>query len=219
METREIKDQHRELEQEIKDRIREFRGLEDADEERAFQELVFVILTSQTEAEKAWKAAEELKRQSLLLEGSSKLIEDILEKEGIQYSENKADYIVENRNSLIQPTLDDPEKGLKLKRQIWGKEPEKSREWLVENIKGLSWKGASHFLRNVGRGEDFAIISGHIVRKMHQLELIEDPELPKNREEYIKYERKLRRFSEDIGIPLEELDLVLWSMETGEIFK
>lgn len=219
MKTREIKEQHRELEKEIKDRIREFRGLEEADEKRVFQELVFVVLTSQTEAEKAWKGAEELERQNLLLEGSSKLIEDVLEKEGVQYSENKASYIVENRNSLMQPTLDKPEKGLKLKRQIWGKEPEKSREWLVENIEGLSWKGASHFLRNVGRGEDFAIISGHIVRKMHQLELIEKPELPENREEYLDYEEKLRRFSEDIDIPLEELDLVLWSMETGEVFK
>lgn len=219
METREIKEQHREKKEEIEGRIKEFRGLEEAEEERVFQELVFVILTSQTEAEKAWKAALELEEKNFLLEGSKKEIQDVLENEEVQYSENKANYIVENRNSLMQPTLEDPEKGLKLKRQVWGKEAERSREWLVENIKGLSWKGASHFLRNVGRGEGFAIISGHIVRKMHQLGLLEEPELPDDREEYMEYENRLRRFSEDIEIPLEELDLVLWSMETGEVFK
>ena len=219
MEIKEIKEHYRENRKEIEERIREFRDLEEADEERIFQELVFVILTSQTEAEKAWKAALELEEKDILLEGARKEIQDVLEKEQVQYSESKANYIVENRNSLTQPTLENPEKGLKLKRQIWDREPEKSRKWLVKNIKGLSWKGASHFLRNVGRGEDFAIISGHIVRKLHQLGLIEEPELPEDREEYIEYERKLRGFSEDIDISLEELDLVLWSMETGEIFK
>ncbi|PSH01377.1 MAG: hypothetical protein BRC26_03645 [Nanohaloarchaea archaeon QH_8_44_6] len=219
METRKIQSQYREKENEIKERIREFRGLEQASEKRIFQELVFVILTSQTEAEKAWDAAKDLKNDGLLIEGSREEIMDVLEREGISYSEDKANYIVENRSFLMQPTLDKPEKGLKLKRQVWGKEPEKSREWLVENIKGLSWKGASHFLRNVGRGKDFAIISGHIIRKMHQLGLLKEPDFPGGREEYIEYEEKLREFSEKIDIPLEELDLVLWSMETGEVFK
>lgn len=216
---REIKEHHQENRKEIKDRIREFRDLEEADERRIFQELVFVILTSQTEAEKAWKAAEKLKEKNLLIKDSRGEIQRILEEVEVQYSENKAKYIVENCNILMQPTLDDPEKGLKFKRQIWGKNPEKSREWIVDNIKGVSWKGSSHFLRNVGRGKSFAIISGHIVRKMHQLGLIEDLGLPRGRKEYLKYEKKLGEFANDIGISLEELDLVLWSMETGEVFK
>ena len=219
METREIRNQYREKNEEIKERIEQFRSLEQADEERIFQELVFVILTSQTSAEKAWDGAEKLSEKNLLMEGNSEEIEQILAENSIQYPENKARYIVENRNSLTQPTLKDPEKGLKLKDKVFGKDPEKSREWLVENIKGLSWKGASHFLRNIGRGKDFAIISSHIIRKMHHLGLIEEPELPDNREEYLGYEKKLQNFSEDIEIPLEELDFVLWSMETGEVFK
>jgi len=219
MKTREIQQQYKEKEEEIKERISEFRGLEEGSEKRVFQELVFVILTSQTEAEKAWKAAKDLEKEGLLLEGSREEIGDVLEREGVQYSEDKAGYIVENRSFLMQPTLDEPEKGLKLKRQIWGREPEKSREWLVENIKGLSWKGASHFLRNVGQGESFAIISSHIVRKMHQLGLVEEPDLPDGKEEYMRYEDVLEELSGDIGISLEELDLVLWSMETGEVFK
>ncbi|MFB6114885.1 MAG: N-glycosylase/DNA lyase, partial [Candidatus Nanohalobium sp.] len=201
------------------ERIKDFRELQDADEERIFQELVFVILTSQTGAEKAWEAAEQLEKEGLLLRGEKSEIEEVLADNGVQYEKDKAKYIVENRKSLSQPTLNKPEKGLKLKSQIEGKEPEKAREWLVKSVKGLSWKGSSHFLRNIGYGKDFAIISGHIVRKMHQLGLIDEPELPENKEEYLKYEDILRRFSDEIDIPLEELDLVLWSMETGEVFK
>jgi N-glycosylase/DNA lyase len=218
MNSSKVKKQHREKSEEIKAKIKEFRGLKDAGEERIFQELVFVILTSQTGAEKAWKAAEKLEDGDLLLEGSKEEIVEVLAQEDIQYEEDKARYIVENRNSLSQPTLQKPEKGLKLKEKL-DRNPGKARKWLAENVKGLSWKGASHFLRNIGRGEDFAIISGHIAGKMHQLDLTEKPELPSGREEYLRYEKKLRKFSEETEIPLEELDLVLWSMETGEVFK
>lgn len=219
MEIRELKQHYRKNQAEIKNRIEEFQGLKESGEKRIFQEIIFVILTSQTGAEKAWEAAKELEKKELLIEGSREQIREVLAKQEIRYEQNKAKYIVENRESLTQPTLKNPEKGLKIKEKIEDKDPEKVREWLVENIKGLSWKGASHFLRNIGYGKDFAIISGHIIRKMHQLELIKEPEQPKNKEEYLKYENKLRNFSEDIEIPLEELDLVLWSYETGEIFK
>jgi len=219
MKTRELKQHYRDNQPEIENRIKEFKGLKESGEERIFQELIFVILTSQTDAKKAWEAAQEVEEKGLLLDGSREQIKDILAKNEVQYEENKAKYILENREFLTQPTLTNPEKGLKLKEKIFDKNPEKVREWLVENIKGLSWKGASHFLRNIGYGKDFAIISGHIIRKMHQLELIEEAEQPKNKEQYLKYERKLQEFSEDIQIPLEELDLVLWSYETGEIFK
>lgn len=219
METREIRKQYREKQEQIQKRIKEFKDLKEKDEERIFQELVFVILSSQTNAEKAWNAARELREKNRLTNGDGKEIEEILAENSVQYERDKAKYIIENRDFLTQPTLKDPEKGLKLKEKIFDKDPEKSRKWLTENIKGLSWKGSSHFLRNAGMGKDFAIISSHIVVKMHQLELIEEPELPGDRKEYLEYESKLREFSGEIDIPLEELDLVLWSMETGEVFK
>ncbi len=215
----EVRKQYENVKKDVKARIRSFRDLRDAGEERVFQELVFVILTSQTEAEKAWSAAERLGREDLLIDGSEPEIKKVLESEDIQYPEDKARYIKENRRELNQPTLSDPEKGLKLKEKISDRDPEKAREWLVDNVRGLSWKGASHFMRNTGRGKEFAIISSHIVGKMHQLGLIDDLEMPSGKEEYLEYEKLLEEFSEDIGIPLEELDLVLWSMETGEVFK
>jgi len=36
---------------------------------------------------------------------------------------------------------------------------------------------------------------------------------------YLEIEEKVRRFSREIDIPMGELDLLLWSKETGWIFK
>ena len=39
------------------------------------------------------------------------------------------------------------------------------------------------------------------------------------RRRYLEIEGKMADFSKVVGIPLPHLDLVLWYMETGEIFK
>ena len=36
---------------------------------------------------------------------------------------------------------------------------------------------------------------------------------------YLETEEILRQFARDIGIDFDELDLVLWSMKTGEVLK
>jgi thermostable 8-oxoguanine DNA glycosylase len=36
---------------------------------------------------------------------------------------------------------------------------------------------------------------------------------------YLAIERRLRKFSEEIGIDMDHLDLLLWSRKTGEILK
>jgi len=36
---------------------------------------------------------------------------------------------------------------------------------------------------------------------------------------YLEIEAEMRKFAEKIGIPMGELDLLLWYMGTGEIFK
>ncbi len=36
---------------------------------------------------------------------------------------------------------------------------------------------------------------------------------------YIEIEEKMKEFSKKITIPLDHLDLVLWYMEAGEVFK
>src|SRR5438445_10756870 len=97
--------------------------------------------------------------------------------------------------------------------------PFKLREWLVENVKGFGYQEASHFLRNIGLGEGFAILDRHILRNLNRLGVI--PEIPPTitKKRYLEIEEKLRRFAAEIGIPFADRELLVWSRETGWIFK
>jgi N-glycosylase/DNA lyase len=219
MKKSEIKKHYREKRKEIDSRLKEFKSLRDSSEERKFLELTFVLLTSRTDAEKAWEAANKLERSDLLLSGGTEDIGTILDEKGVQYPEKKAEFVVENREKLSQPTLVDPEKKLKISNRIDKEDLDSSRRWFAENLKGIGWKGASHFLRNIGYGNGFAIISGHIAGQLYELELKENPGPVDDEEEYLELEQRLQKLSEDLGIDIKALDLVLWSMKTGKVFR
>jgi N-glycosylase/DNA lyase len=93
------------------------------------------------------------------------------------------------------------------------------REWLVMNVIGLGYKEATHFLRNVGKNDGLAILDRHILRMLEKLEVIDS--IPKSigRKQYLELEQRFIVFANSIGIVLDELDLVIWSMGTGEIRK
>ena len=93
------------------------------------------------------------------------------------------------------------------------------REWLVKNVLGLGYKEASHFLRNIGRNDGLAILDRHILRNLKRLGVIALIPKSMSRKQYLKIEKRFSTFAVDRGIPLDELDLVFWSMETGEIRK
>ena len=94
------------------------------------------------------------------------------------------------------------------------------RDWLVKEkrIKGLGYKEASHFLRNIGL-KGYAILDKHILRSLAELKIIDDPKPPNTRSKYLRVEEKLKNLAETAEIDFDELDLVLWSMKTGEILK
>lgn len=94
------------------------------------------------------------------------------------------------------------------------------RDWLAKErgIKGLGYKEASHYLRNIGfRG--YAILDKHILRSLYEIGVLDSFEPPSNRRKYLAIEVRMREFADEIGIDFDELDLVLWSMKTGEILK
>jgi N-glycosylase/DNA lyase len=79
-------------------------------------------------------------------------------------------------------------------------------------------KEASHFLRNIGvRG--LAILDRHIFRHLIRLQVIRAMPKSLTKKRYLSIEKKWHRFADDVGISLDELDLLFWSMETGEIRK
>ena len=88
----------------------------------------------------------------------------------------------------------------------------------MKNVRGLGYKEASHFLRNIGF-QGLAILDKHILSSLAEFGVIKENRPPKNRKEYLEIEGKMRRFAEEIKIDMDELDLLLWSRKTGKILK
>jgi thermostable 8-oxoguanine DNA glycosylase len=59
----------------------------------------------------------------------------------------------------------------------------------------------------------------HILRCLHEVGVLDSPQPPANRVRYLATEARLRQFADEQRIDFDELDLVLWSMKTGEILK
>ncbi len=196
----------------VQKRLQEFRQVLERDDHDVFAELCFCLLTPQSSAKTCWAAVTRLKGKSLLLKGAPGELEPLLN--DVRFNESKAKYIVQAREQFskngdlqVKPHLRSFVNNYEL------------REWLVENVNGLGYKEASHFLRNVGLGEEFAILDRHILRNLKDFGVL--PEIPTSltKKRYLEIEEKVRRFSREIGIPMGELDLLLWSKETGWIFK
>ncbi len=92
------------------------------------------------------------------------------------------------------------------------------RAWLVGNVKGLGWKEASHFLRNIGK-RDLAILDRHILKNLKHHGALASIPTTLTPKRYSAIERRFDRFAAAVGIPMDELDLLFWSNETGEILK
>ncbi len=191
----ELKNSYEKKKQIIKQRLEEFK--KERSEEEIFLELCFCILTPQSKAKAADKAIRIMSEKKILLNGSESDIFSVIDFCGVRFPQNKARYIVEARKFLGRLKLE--------------------REWLVKNVKGLGYKESSHFLRNIGFS-GLAILDRHIITNLHGLGVIDIPKTL-TRKKYLEIEEKMKKFAEAVSIPIDELDLLLWSEETGEIFK
>ena len=196
----------------IQKRLQEFKEVLRNIDDDVFAELCFCLLTPQSSAKTCWAAVSRLKERSLLLKGNPIEIQPQLN--DVRFGDSKAKYIVEARDLFTK----DGRLYLKSHLSSFSNLFE-LREWMVENVKGLGYKEASHFLRNIGLGEEFAILDRHILRNLKRLDVIPEVPVTITKKRYLEIEEKLRRFSREVGIPLAELDLLFWSRETGWIFK
>lgn len=92
------------------------------------------------------------------------------------------------------------------------------RDWMVKNVKGFGLKEASHFLRNIGR-RNLAILDRHILRNLVRHRAIRGAPKTLTPARYLRIERLFGEFCGAVGIPLDEMDLLFWSRETGDILK
>ena len=181
-------------------------------EKEIFAEMAFCILTPQSKAKNAWQAITTLVENNLLYEGSAEEIVEYLNI--VRFKNNKSRYLVEFRDLMTEDGKLQPKKILESKGNTFEK-----RKWILKNVKGMGLKEANHVLRNLGFGEEIAILDRHILRNLQRLNVIE--EIPKTLTEkkYYEIEKAMKKYSEYSGIKMDELDLVLWYKEAGEVFK
>jgi len=206
----ELKSLYRAVKPKIISRLKEFRRpLKD---EEIFEELAFCLLTPQSRAKFCWEAIERLSENKILFNGSKKEIQTYLK--GIRFKNKKAEFIIEARKFFIKNGK------IKIKEILSSfKSPYELREFLVKNIRGMGYKEASHFLRNIGFGEELAILDRHILKNMKKYGIINEIPQHISKRKYVELEEKFKVFSKKCLIPVAHLDLLLWFKETGEVFK
>ncbi len=145
----ELMQQYNPVKPQIEARLMDFRHIwETASDEELFLELVFCLLTPQSKAKTCWKAVERLEQKCMIAEAAPAQISQELG--GVRFHQRKGEYICLARNMFSTGSL-------RARLAEFADAPA-ARQWLVENVKGLGYKEASHFLRNIGLGEDL----GHL---------------------------------------------------------
>ncbi len=209
------REKYSEIKDIIETRLNEFSDIwRHANDERLFAEFIFCHLTPQSKAKVCWRAVECLRNKDFLLHGEEEEIKGCLV--GVRFKNNKAAYILRSREQywnypggfrqfLVDIGLPD--------------DVMSAREYLVKHVKGMGYKEASHFLRNIGFGKDIAILDRHILKNLVRVGAI--PKVPNSltKKRYLEIEGFMRELSQSISIPMDHLDLLLWYLEAGEVFK
>ncbi len=188
----------------VRRRIKEFEK-NGKSNKKIFLELCFCILTANFNAKRAIEIHEKIGNKFLSL--SKRELEKELKKLGHRFPKTRAEYIIKARRyknsikKIIKSFADEKE----------------AREWLSKNIKGIGYKEASHFLRNIGF-KNLAIIDFHILNLLEKSNIVKRP---KNltKKKYLEIENVLSNIARKLDLSLAELDLYLWYMETGKILK
>jgi len=211
---KDLKETYKKLYEEINSKLELFSNVwKNSSEKELFMEIAFCILTPQSKAKNAWEAIKILSNDDLLFKGKADEFKEILNI--VRFKNRKSEYLV-----LLREFFTDQKGNINVRGKLGSMvNIIEKREWLVNNIKGIGMKEASHILRNIGFGDEITILDRHILKNLLKYNVID--EIPKSitKKIYIEIEDKMKLFSEKVKIPLNAMDMVLWHSETGEIFK
>ena len=207
-----LKTHYRQRRPEIRARLEEFRQLYGQGDLAIFKELCFCILTANTSAKMGITCIEAA--------GDEILTADLEGLQGVlcgryRFWKVRPAYIIHTRDYLMRET------GFRIKDKIESlTDFHERRDFFAANpgIKGIGYKEASHFLRNIGF-KGYTILDKHIVNLLFELGVLDEPRKPANKKQYIAIEKRMKEFAKDIKIDIDELDLALWSYKTGVVLK
>ncbi|MBW3011676.1 N-glycosylase/DNA lyase, partial [Candidatus Woesearchaeota archaeon] len=169
-----------------------------------FYELCFCILVPQSKAKNGLYVEHWLRKNDFMNKNVNPL--PVL-KQRIRFHNNKTKYLIEAKQRWED-----------IEKHIMSEKDEKHlRMWLFNNVMGLGMKEASHFLRNIGK-RNIAILDRHILKNLQALGVIDEVQTLTTKR-YLEIEKNFENFANQICVPMDELDLLFWSKETGEIVK
>lgn len=200
-----LNEKYIELKDDIKRRLEEF---EQVKQETYFYELCFCICTPQSKAENALIVQKKLEKMDFLNENIDPTPVLFDKSHYIRFHNQKA-----NRLNLLKLQYGEISEVL-----ISDMSDKEKRLWLRDNINGFGLKESAHFLRNIGY-KNLGILDRHILKHLHYCGIYD--EIPKitGDKSYMKIEKSFSDYAISINIPMDELDLLFWSYETGKIIK
>ena len=194
-------------------RLAEFKSVRAKSDRAIFEELCYCILTAGSSARMGMRTVDALR--DILLTGQERELQEQARKVRARFWRVRPSYIYHTREYLRSHCRLDL-------RGLTGSFScrQERRDFFAQNkfIKGLGYKEASHFLRNIGF-PGYAILDKHILTSLRELGVISEQVRPTSRAGYLAIENRFARFADEIGINMDHLDLLLWSRKTGEILK
>lgn len=196
---------YEELREKIQSRLEDFANVP---KEKHFYELCFCICTPQSKAANALIVQHNLESEHFLERGFDPT--DILfEKSNyIRFHNQKAKRLLTIREqwSEIEAVLNSSKTAIE------------KRFWLAENINGIGLKESAHFMRNIGY-RDLGILDRHILKHLVMCGVYTATPNISTNARYLEVEKQFQMLEKKVQIPMDELDLLFWCYQTGEIIK
>jgi len=200
-----IEERYHQLKPQIFKRLEELKAVPP---DKYFYELCFCICTPQSRAKNALIVQNELEKRDFLNKPFD--VSALLRRNAnyIRFHNTKAQRLLEAREIFSQVEL-----------ILFSEFPNtEKRNMIAKLVKGVGLKEASHYLRNIGY-QGLAILDRHILKHLVLCEVFDEIPNLASTKNYLFVESKFIQFSEDVGLAIDELDLLFWSYETGEIIK
>ncbi len=196
-----IQEQYQNNKEKLKNRLNDFKNLSD---DGKFKEFMFCILTPQSNAQRCWQAVEQISQLQIIEE---QIVSDILK--------TKTRFHITKTQRILKAK----EEWGRLQPYLIPSDIKELRNFIAKTVNGYGMKEASHFLRNIGMSNNkIAILDRHILRNLKNFDLIYENKI-KSQNKYLEIEDIFLGFAKSVNIPADELDLLWWSIENGEIFK